>query len=44
LSWLVVVILVGLPLLSLLADLARRDLARTLTAAQVALRGTEHEP
>jgi hypothetical protein len=44
LSWLVVMILVGLPLLSLLADLARRDVARTLTAAQAALRKTEQEP
>jgi len=40
-SWLVAVLLLGLPLLSLVADLARRDLARTLTAAQAALH--EHE-
>jgi hypothetical protein len=38
------VVLLGLPLLSLLDDLARRDLARTLTAAQAALRKTEQEP
>jgi hypothetical protein len=43
-SWLVAVVLVGLPLLSLLDDLARHDLARTLTAAQAALRETEQEP
>jgi hypothetical protein len=43
-TWLLAVVLVGLPLLSLLADLANRDLARTLTAAQVALRETEQEP
>jgi hypothetical protein len=43
-SWLVAVILVGLPLLSLLHDLARRDLARTLTAAKAALREAEQEP
>jgi hypothetical protein len=43
-SWLVAVVLVGLPLLSLLDDLARRDLAWTLTAAQAALRETEQEP
>jgi hypothetical protein len=43
-SWLVAVILVGLPLLSLLDDLARRDLARTLTAAKAALREAEQEP
>lgn len=43
-TWLVVVILVGLPLLSLLHDLARLDLARTLAAAKVALREMEQEP
>jgi hypothetical protein len=43
-SWLVAVVLVGLPLLSLLDDLARRDLARTLTVAQAALCETEQEP
>ena len=42
-SWLVAVVLVGLPLLSLLADLTHRDLARTLAAAQAALRETEQE-
>ena len=40
-SSLVAVVLVGLPLLSLLADLARRDLTRTLAEAQAALRRTE---
>jgi hypothetical protein len=43
-SWLVAVIVVGLPLLSLLNDLAHRDLVRTLTAARAALRETEQEP
>lgn len=43
-SWLLAVILVVLPLLSLLDDLARCDLTRTLTAAQTALRETELEP
>jgi hypothetical protein len=42
-SWLLVLILVGLPALSLLDDLARRDLTRTLTAAKAALRETEQE-
>jgi len=42
--WLVAVILVGLPLLSLLDDLARRDLARTLAMARAALHETEQEP
>jgi hypothetical protein len=42
-SWLMAVILVGLPLLSLLDDLASRDLARTLKAAQAALREPEQE-
>jgi hypothetical protein len=40
-SWLLPVILIALPLLSLLDDLARRDLTRTLTAAQTALCGEE---
>jgi hypothetical protein len=43
-SWLLPVILIALPLLSLLDDLARRDLTRTLSAAQTALRGEEQEP
>ena len=43
-TWLMAVILVGVPLLSLLDDLARRDLARTLATAQAALRETEQEP
>ena len=43
-SGLVAVILVGLPLLSLLGDLARHDLVRTLTAAQAALGEAELEP
>jgi hypothetical protein len=43
-SWLVAVIVVALPLLSLLDDLAHRDLARTLAAVQAALRETEQEP
>jgi hypothetical protein len=43
-SWLLAVILVLLPLVSLLDDLARRDLIRTLTAAQTALRGEKQEP
>jgi hypothetical protein len=43
-SWLVAVIVVGLPLLSLLDDLGNRDLVRTLTAARAALRETEQEP
>jgi hypothetical protein len=43
-NWLMAVVLVGLPLLSLLDDLAHRDLARTLRTAQAALRKTEQEP
>jgi hypothetical protein len=41
---LIPVILVGLSVLSLVDDLARHDLARTLAAAQAALRETEQEP
>jgi hypothetical protein len=39
-TWLLLVVLVvGLPLLGLVADLTRRDLARTLAVAEAALRG-----
>ncbi len=41
-TWLLLAVLVvGLPLLSWLEDLARRDLARTLSVAEAALRGEE---
>jgi hypothetical protein len=39
-TWLLLaVLMVGLPLLGLLNDLARRDLARTLRVAEAVLRG-----
>lgn len=41
-TWLLLAVLVvGLPLLGLLEDLGRRDLARTLAVAEAALRGED---
>ncbi len=43
-TWLLLIFaLVGLPLVGLLDDLARRDLARTLSWAQAVLRDAEEE-
>jgi len=41
---LVVLLLVGLPLMSLLGDLCRRDLERSRALAEVALRRARQDP